>query len=314
MYAIYILTKKQAAWYIHIVFRVKETTLTDTENQNRSSKDIDALSVLEVLSLMHREDANALGAVGSSLADIERAVHNAVSTIRNGGRIFYIGAGTSGRLGVLDASEIQPTFGSNRFRAIMAGGERALIQAVEGAEDDEAAARKAVSGVKANDMVVGISASGRTPFVVEALRESKTSGALCWFITCNNIEKPAFLDGMIVLNTGPELIAGSTRLKAATATKLALNMLSTATMISLGGVYDGLMVDVVPSNKKLIARAEGIVMQITGCGREEAFKLLRESGMNSKTAALMKIRGLSRSEAERLLEKAGGSLRRALDT
>ncbi len=287
--------------------------MPNTENQNRSSKGIDALSVTEVLNLMHREDANALDAVGSSLADIEQAVHDAVRTIRSGGRIFYMGAGTSGRLGVLDASEIQPTFGSDRFRAIIAGGERALTHAVEGAEDDEAAARKAVADVKAGDMAVGISASGRTPFVVEALRESKTSGALCWLITCNNIEKPTFLDGMVVLNTGPELVAGSTRLKAATATKLVLNMLSTATMISLGGVYDGLMVDVVPSNKKLIARAEGIVMQITGCDREEASKLLKESGMKSKTAALMKIKGISRSEAERLLEEAGGSLRQALD-
>jgi N-acetylmuramic acid 6-phosphate etherase len=295
-------------------FRVKETILPDTENQNRASKGIDALSVIDVLKLMHREDTNALDAVGTSLANIERAVHDAVRTIRSGGRVLYIGAGTSGRLGVLDAAEIQPTFGSDRFRAIIAGGERAVTRAVEGAEDDEAAARNAVAEIRAGDMAVGISASGGTPFVVGALKESNKSGALCWLITCNKIEKPPFLDGMVVLDTGPELVAGSTRLKAATATKLALNMLSTATMISLGGVYDGLMVDVVPSNKKLIERAEGIVMQITGCGREEASKLLKESGMKSKTAALMKIKGISRSEAERLLEEAGGSLRQALDT
>jgi N-acetylmuramic acid 6-phosphate etherase len=286
--------------------------LPDTENRNHASKGIDALSVIEVLNLMHREDAHALDAVGASLADIESAVHDAVRTIRSGGRVFYIGAGTSGRLGVLDAAEIQPTFGSDRFRAIMAGGESAVTGAVEGAEDDEAAARKAVADIRAGDMAVGVSASGRTLFVVAALKESKKSGALCWLITCSKFEKPPFLDGTVVLDTGPELVAGSTRLKAATATKLALNMISTATMISLGGVYDGLMVDVVPSNRKLIERAEGIVMQITGCGREEASELLKKSGMKSKTAALMKIKGISKNEAERLLEEAGGSLRQAL--
>jgi N-acetylmuramic acid 6-phosphate etherase len=286
--------------------------LPDTENQNQASKGIDVLSVIEVLNLMHREDANALDAVYASLADIENAVHDAVRIIRGRGRIFYIGAGTSGRLGMLDAAEIRPTFGSDSFRAIMAGGEKAVIGAVEGAEDDEAAALKAVADLEAGDMAVGVSASGGTPFVIAALRESKKIGARCWFITCNKIEKPPFLDGMIVLDTGPELVAGSTRLKAATATKLALNMLSTATMISLGGVYDGLMVDVVPSNKKLVERAEGIVMQITGCGREEASELLKKSGMKSKTASLMKIKGISKNEAERLLEDAGGSLRKAL--
>lgn len=286
--------------------------MSDTESLNPASKGIDTLPVLDLLKLMNSEDALALKAVGNSLADIESAVNDAAAVIRGGGRVFYIGAGTSGRLGVLDAAEVQPTFGSDRFRAIMAGGEKAVTEAAEGAEDDKDAGRRAAEGIKAGDMAVGISASGRTPFVISALEKAKDSGARCWLIACNEIEHHPFLDGTIVLATGPELVAGSTRLKAATATKLALNMLSTATMIKLGGVYDGLMVDVVPSNRKLVGRAEGIIMQITGCAREEASALLKKSGMRPKVASLMKLRAISKEEAERLLEKSGGSLRRAL--
>jgi N-acetylmuramic acid 6-phosphate etherase len=287
--------------------------LSDIENSNPASKGIDALLVAEVLGLMHKEDAVAVEAVGARLADMEKAVTDAVRAIEGGGRVFYIGAGTSGRLGVLDAAEIPPTFGKESFTAIMAGGEMAITGAVEGAEDDEEAGRKAASEISGGDMALGISASGRTPFVISALKEAKSRGALCWLITCNEIERYPFLDGMITLPTGPELVAGSTRLKAATATKLALNMLSTATMIKLGGVYDGLMVDVVPSNRKLIARAEGIIMHISGCSKEEASNYLNESGMRPKVASLMKFRNLSREDAERLLEESGGSLRKAME-
>jgi N-acetylmuramic acid 6-phosphate etherase len=286
--------------------------LSGTENLNTASKGIDALSVSEALRLMHREDAMALKSVGASLRDIEKAVNDAVSVIGKGGRVFYIGAGTSGRLGVLDASEVYPTFGAQSFKAIMAGGEEAVIHAVEGAEDDEKSARREAADITSRDMAVGVTASGKTPFVLAALEEAKKSGARCWLITCNEIESPPFTDGMIVLDTGPELVAGSTRLKAGTVTKLVLNMLSTVTMIMLGGVYDGLMVDVVPSNKKLIARAEGIIVQITGCSREEASGLLKESGMRPKTASLMKLKGVTKDDAERLLKDAGGSLRKAL--
>jgi N-acetylmuramic acid 6-phosphate etherase len=286
--------------------------LSGTENLNPAAKGIDALSVSEVLRLMHEEDRHATEAVGSCLESIEGAVKDAVSAIEGGGRVFYIGAGTSGRLGVLDAAEVYPTFGADRFRAIIAGGEGAVVRAAEGAEDDEEAARREVAAVTSSDMAVGITASGRTPFVLAALEESKKAGARCWLITCNDVEKPPFVDGVVFISTGPELVAGSTRLKAATATKLALNMLSTATMVRLGGVYDGLMVDVVPSNKKLIARAEGIIMQITECGKDEASKLLRQAGMRPKTASLMKLKGISRDEAERMLREAQGSLRAAL--
>lgn len=286
--------------------------MKDTENLNPAAKGIDAISVSDLLNLIHGEDSKVLDAVGTALGNIESAVTEAVSSIKQGGRVFYIGAGTSGRLGVLDAAEVYPTFGSKSFKAIMAGGEAAVTHAVEGAEDDRDDARIEAGAITSKDLALGITASGRTPFVMAALEKAHATGARCWLLTCNEIDKPSFVDGMIVLPTGPELVAGSTRLKAATATKLALNMISTAAMTRLGGVYDGLMVDVVPSNEKLVARAEWIIMQITGCTRDEASKLLKESGMRPKTASLMKLKGLTKEDAEKLLEQSGGSLRAAL--
>ncbi len=283
-----------------------------TEEPHPLSKGIDSLEALEVLGLMHREDFSALEAVGRSMPDIARAVAEAVDAISSGGRVFYIGAGTSGRLGVLDAAEIPPTFGVDCFRAIIAGGPPAVTESVEGAEDDTGAARREASKIGPGDLAMGISASGKTPFVLAALQKARDSGARCWLLTCNDIEPYPFLDGQITMPTGPEIVAGSTRLKAATATKMALSMFSTATMIRLGGVYDGLMVDLVPANRKLAKRAEGIITAITGCGEAEASELLAGAGGRPKVAALMKLRGLSREEAERLLEDSRGSLRRAL--
>ncbi len=286
--------------------------MQETEDINPASKGIDAISVRDVLELMHNEDIAAVTAVGKAVGEIEKAVGCAVSCIANGGRVYYIGAGTSGRLGVLDASEIYPTFGRDCFSAIMAGGEKAVTKAVEGAEDDEGEGRKAAEVLKAGDMAIGISASGSTPFVMAAIEKAREHGANCWLITCNKLKPSVLLDGVIVLATGPELLSGSTRLKAATATKLALNMISTATMIRLGGVYDGLMVDVVPSNKKLIQRAESMIRRITGCDEKEASELLRKSGMRPKVASLMKLKGVSKNEAEEMLRELGDSLRQAL--
>lgn len=286
--------------------------MSGPEDANPASEGLDALPVAEILRLMHGEDLVAVSAVGKILADVEKAVEDATAAIEGGGRVFYIGAGTSGRLGVLDAAEVRPTFGSDRFRAILAGGGKAMVEAQEGAEDDEEAGTKAAGEIGLGDMALGISASGRTPFVVAALREAKARGARSWLLTCDGTASHPFVDGTLLLATGPELVAGSTRLKAATATKLVLNMLSTATMAKLGGVHDGLMIDVVPSNRKLVARAEGIIARITGCGEEEAAELLRRSGMRAKVASLMKLRGVSREEAEGLLKRSGGSLRRAL--
>jgi N-acetylmuramic acid 6-phosphate etherase len=271
-----------------------------SENSNPISREIDALPVAEVLRIMHNEDRVAVEAVEKQLQSIECMVEDAVSAVRSGGRVIYAGAGTSGRLGVLDAS--------------IAGGEAALLRAIEGAEDNEESGIDAASDIDPNDMAVGISASGTTPFVLSFLSESKKRGAKCWLITCSDIDCYPFLDDMITLLTGPEVIAGSTRLKAATATKLVLNMLSTATMVELGGVYDGLMIDVAPTNRKLVNRAERIITQITGCPEEDAARYLELSGMRAKVAVVMIKKDVSKEEAESLLKNTGGSLRKILSS
>lgn len=297
--------------------------MSNTEERNPKAEDIDALPIDQALYLMSDEDASVVYAVRSAIPAITKAVNEAVDAIKSGGKIFYAGAGTSGRLGVLDASELPPTFGvpPDLFTAIIAGGGAAIRTAVEGAEDDTEASRNSAAAVTGRDFVLGISASGRTPFVLSFLYESKQRGAQCWLLTSNDVKPPFTIhdslftvhdflpDGIIKTITGPEIIAGSTRLKAGTATKLALNMFSTAVMIRLGGVYKGLMVDVVPSNKKLVERAENIIMEITGCNKEEASEYLKLSGMRPKTAIVMKGRGVSREDAENLLKNAGGLLR-----
>ncbi|MEK6673110.1 MAG: N-acetylmuramic acid 6-phosphate etherase [Nitrospirota bacterium] len=300
--------------------------MSATEERNPVSEDIDILPTSEILRIMNEEDAFVLKAVRAAIPSITTAVDEAAGVVINGGRIFYAGAGTSGRLGVLDASEIPPTFSAphDLLQPIIAGGDKALRSAVEGAEDDTEAGRDAASSVTDRDFVLGISASGTTPFVLSFLSASKDKGASCWLLTCNetavsselrtpNSELRTFtIDGIIKILTGPEIIAGSTRLKAGTATKLALNMFSTVVMIKLGRVYKGWMVDVSPSNKKLIRRAEDIIMQVTGCSREDASGCLRLSEMRTKAAIVMKSKGVTIKEAEKLLKEADGSLRRII--
>jgi len=285
-----------------------------TEETNPHSKEIDALPIQEIIRIMNEENLLVTEAVRAASDSISMAVRDAVNAIRSGGRLIYIGAGTSGRLGVLDASEIPPTFSVSPdvIRGIIAGGNRALTEAIEGAEDNEEAGIEAVADVSDRDMLIGITASGTTPFTLAALKEAKRRGAKCWLLTCNDIAYD-FLDGIIKLLAGPEIIAGSTRLKAGTATKIVLNMISTAAMIQLGKVYKGYMVDVVPSNKKLRTRAVRIIREVTGRRTEEAEALLGRSGGNAKTAILMHLKGLSREEAKGLLERAAGSLRKALE-
>lgn len=274
---------------------------------------MDQMSAVEMVSLMHKEDAVLTAALGHALPQIARAASEAASAIRSGGTLVYAGSGTSGRLAVLDASEIMPTFGSRAFRAVIAGGETAMTEAVEGAEDDIKAGERAGAALSDADMAVGVTASGRTPFVLGFLRAARAKGARTWLVTCSDMPRDeAEYDGLISLLTGPELIAGSTRLKAGTATKMALNMLSTTAMTLLGGTYDGLMVDVVPTNEKLIKRACGIVMEISGCSGDEAMNALGESGMSPKTACLMLMKDMGPKEAEALLKESGGSLRKAL--
>ena len=241
--------------------------MTSTEETNPHSKEIDALPIQEIIRIMNEENLLVTEAVRAASDSISLAVRDAVNAIRSGGSLIYIGAGTSGRLGVLDASEIPPTFNvsPDMVRGIIAGGNRALTEAMEGAEDDTEAGIEAVADVTDKDMLIGITASGTTPFTLGALKEAKRREAKCWLLTCNDVEHN-FLDGIIQLLAGPEIVAGSTRLKAGTATKIVLNMISTTAMIQSGKVYKGYMVDVVPSNKKLRIRAIRIIREITEPG------------------------------------------------
>ncbi|UCE71193.1 MAG: N-acetylmuramic acid 6-phosphate etherase [Nitrospiraceae bacterium] len=283
-----------------------------TEDIHKRSENIDTMSTSEMINLMQDEDMIVVRAVQNVRQSIYDAVDDAVSSLKQRGRLFYIGAGTSGRLGVLDASEMRPTFGdASSIRAIMAGGAGAITDPVEGAEDDREAGSSAVADAGRKDMILGISASGKTPFVLSALQAGKDQGARCWLLSCNEVGYD-FLDGIINVNVGPELVAGSTRLKSGTATKMVLNMISTATMIQMGHVYKGYMIDVVPSSAKLIKRAESIISAITGCGPEEAALLLKKADNRPKTAVLMYKKDLSLDQADQLLKKSDGSLRRAL--
>ncbi|MDA8326530.1 MAG: N-acetylmuramic acid 6-phosphate etherase [Nitrospiraceae bacterium] len=282
--------------------------MRETEKLNPLSKGIDALPIGEFLKLMHAESRVAFEAVGAALNEIEEVVRAGVAAIRAGGRIYYVGAGTSGRLGAIDAAEVGPTFGSDAFEGIIAGGPEAMLNAIEGAEDNREDGRSQAGRINSRDIVIGISASGETPFVIAFLEEAKENGAPAWLISSNRV-KCDFVDGVIVLPTGPELIAGSTRLNAATAQKLCLNLISTAVMVQLGGTYDGYMVGVSPANKKLVDRAKRTVTACTGAGEEEAGRYLEASGMDVKLAIVMLSRKVSKQEAERLLAENEGRLR-----
>jgi N-acetylmuramic acid 6-phosphate etherase len=291
-----------------------EPKIQRTETLNPRSIDIDTLETKDIIDIINHEDINTVNAVIKAAPDIAKAVTAAERVIRGGGSLIYIGAGTSGRLGVLDASEMYPTFSlpNGIIRAIIAGGLKAVTSPVEGAEDDSTAGKASAQDVRSIDMLLGISASGSAPFVVSALKEGKFKGAICWMLTCGDTNYE-FLDGVIRIDVGPEIIAGSSRLKAGTATKMVLNTISTTTMIKLGRVYKGYMIDVVPSNQKLKRRAINIIAEITGCSHERAAEILDQSSGNCKRAILMQIKGITAEEAQDLLTKSGGSLRKALE-
>lgn len=281
------------------------------------ARPLDMLGPDDIIRLMDRADARALAVVKAARPDIARAATAAARAVGGGGRLIYVGAGTSGRLGVLDASECGPTFSAKpgQVTGVIAGGAKALYRAVEGAEDDEAdgRARMAALGVCEKDMVMGITASGTTPFVLAALSESATRGADVWLLTCGPGGKGAVPHGrLIMLDTGREVIQGSSRLAAGTATKLALNRITTAAFIMMGKVYGDLMVDVVPANAKLVRRAAGIIMDISGCTEKEAEALLARSGKSPKVAVVMHVMGVGRRQAEELLAENGGFLRAAI--
>jgi len=277
-------------------------------------KPLDTLTAEEIIARMDTADARAMKAVREQRTAIADAARNAAEAIRSGGRLIYVGAGTSGRLGVLDASECPPTFRAphGQVVGVIAGGNKALTKAVEGAEDDPDAGALDIDrlGVSKSDMVVGISASGGAPYVLGALARAKKLGASTWLITCSPAVKSPH--SAIVADTGEEVIRGSSRLAAGTATKLILNRITTAAFVMLGKVHGDLMVDVMPTNRKLIRRAAGIIMEITDTDEAEAMRLLEESGASAKTAAVMKLLGVHRRRAEKMLKENGGSLRRTL--
>lgn len=289
-----------------------------TEQRNPRSMNIDQLSALEIVTLMNQEDRQVPLAIEAVLPQIAQAVETIVSAFQQGGRLIYIGAGTSGRLGVLDASECPPTFGvsDEMVKGIIAGGEIAIRYPVEGAEDNQTAAIDDLRAIKfsAQDILVGIAASGRTPYVLSALNYAKQLGAITISIASNPHSSMAQIaDIAIDTVVGAEILTGSSRLKSGTAQKLVLNMLTTASMILLGKCYENLMVDVQASNEKLKTRAIRIVMQATDCDKSIAEKNLILAEQNAKLAIMMILSGLEKNEAQALLEKERGLLRKALE-
>lgn len=290
-----------------------------TETRSAASANIDQLSTVEMLSVMNDFDREVAETVHREIPSIARAVDAIAAALApdKGGRLFYIGAGTSGRLGVLDASECPPTFNvpETLVQGLIAGGDYALRHAIEGAEDSFELGAKdlAEHGFTGSDVLTGVAASGRTPYVLGALAHARSLGATTIAVSCvPDSEMARVADIAISLAVGPEVITGSTRLRAGTATKLVLNMLSTGAMIRLGAVYGNLMVNVQPTNAKLVDRAERILVELTGLDRTRAAALLKEAG-SVKIAAVMHARGLSREQAEELLQQMHGQLRRALE-
>ncbi|OOF45898.1 N-acetylmuramic acid 6-phosphate etherase [Rodentibacter trehalosifermentans] len=288
-----------------------------TEQRNPHSMNIDQLSPLEIVSLMNEEDKQVPLAIERVLPQIAQGVKAIVRAFQRGGRLIYIGAGTSGRLGVLDASECPPTFGvsGEMVKGIIAGGERAIRHPVEGAEDSQTAAVEDLRAINFSeqDVLVGIAASGRTPYVLGALNYAKELGASTISIASNpNSVMAQVADIAIDTVVGAEVLTGSSRLKSGTAQKLVLNMLSTASMILMGKCYENLMVDVQASNEKLKARAVRIVMQATDCNEATAEQTLISAEQNAKLAIMMILSGLPKDEAKKLLEKEKGFLRKAL--
>ena len=288
-----------------------------TEQRNPNSMHVDSLSALEIVQLMNQEDKQVPLAIEKCLPQIAQAVERIVAAFQQGGRLVYIGAGTSGRLGVLDASECPPTFGVSpeMVKGIIAGGERALRHPIEGAEDSKAQAVVDLQTIQlsSKDVLVGIAASGRTPYVIGALEYAKSLGSVTVSIASNpNSAMANIVDIAIDTVVGPEVLTGSSRLKSGTAQKLVLNMLTTASMILMGKCYQNLMVDVQASNEKLKARAIHIVMQATDCDKTLAEETLKLADQNAKLAIMMILSGLDRAQAEALLEKHHGKLQLAL--
>ena len=290
-----------------------------TEARNPLTQELDNLSALEIVNLINSEDAKIAGAVADVSESIAQAIEVIADRLSRGGRLIYVGAGTSGRLGILDAVECPPTFNTEPELVIglIAGGPEGLVRAVEGAEDSREMGRQDLQEIALGDLdvVVGIAASGRTPYVRGALDYARDTGAFAIGFSCNQgAEIIDHVDLSIIPVVGPEVLSGSTRLKAGTATKMVLNMLTTGAMVRLGKTYSNLMVDVSTTNEKLTVRASGIVATLTGCSRSEANELLKRCNGEVKTAIVVHNLGVSPTEAETRLLQMNGHLRRALES
>lgn len=288
-----------------------------TETRNQNTMNLDIMSPLEVVTVMNQEDAKVPAAITPALPNIAQCVTWAIASIEAGGRIIYMGAGTSGRLGVLDAVECPPTFGvaPEVVVGLIAGGEKAFVKAVEGAEDSRELGRQDLIDIKleARDIVIGIAASGRTPYVLGGLAYAQEVGCHTVGISCNpGSAVGAAAELAIEVVPGPECLTGSTRLKSGTCQKLILNMISTATMVGCGKAYQNLMVDVMQTNEKLVVRAQNIVMEATGCDRETAAEKIGIAGGNAKTAITMILADCGLEEAKERLARAKGHVREAI--
>lgn len=298
---------------------MKELNLNEltTEKRNPETMNLDEMSIDEIVEVMNNEDLKVVDAVRGVLPKVVQIIKLATQSLEANGRIIYIGAGTSGRLGVLDAVECPPTFGvdSDCVIGCIAGGEGAFVKAVEGAEDNMALGQEDLKEIGAckNDTIIGLTASGRTPYVIGALTYAKQIGASTASIACNlNAEVSKYADVAVEVETGPEVLSGSTRLKAGTAEKMILNMISTVSMAGIGKVYKNLMVDVRQTNEKLIVRSENIVMQAVGCDRAAAKEALAAAGGEAKTAILYLILGTDMENTKRILKSAKGKIKDAI--
>ncbi|MQS76900.1 N-acetylmuramic acid 6-phosphate etherase [Companilactobacillus halodurans] len=294
-----------------------DLTKLSTETRNPNSMLLDTMSVSEIVTLMNREDQSVPEKIHEKIPQISSAIEKVIQQFKLGGRLIYLGAGTSGRLGVLDAAECVPTFGTNPelVQGLIAGGQSAMTVAVEGAEDSLTLAKEDLTKLHLtkDDSVVGLAASGRTPYVIGALKYANEIGAATISIACNeNAEISKFSQYPIEVVTGPEVLTGSTRLKAGTAQKLILNMISTTSMIKLGKVYQNLMIDVKPTNEKLIERAKRIIMQATDCDYQTAEKNFLAAGQDVKIAIIMILTGVDKQAAEKNLQKNAGFVRKAM--
>ena len=288
-----------------------------TEQRNEKTKDLDLLSTMEIIQIMNEEDLNVVAGVKQALPQIEKVVHAMIEALSNGGRVVYVGAGTSGRTGIIDAVECGPTFSCTyEFLGLIAGGYGAIVKAVEGAEDKK---ELCVEDLKNNnftekDLLVGVAASGRTPYVIGGIEYAKSLGAKTACVCCNiDTEIGKIVDYPIEVSAGPEILTGSTRLKSGTCQKVIINMLSTAAMVGMGKVYKNLMVDVMATNIKLVERCRQIVMAATGCDWETANAALNQTDNHCKEAIVMILLGVDVNEAKEKLAGAKGWVRKAVE-